>query len=114
MPTAPLRGAKPDSSPRGILKGKDSDYDETFSQVVRSESVRSVIALASKNGLQLHQMDITTAFLNGDLEEECTCNSQKALSRMARNIWSVDSRKAFMVSNSRSDVGTERLMPNSS
>ena len=46
------------------------DYDETFSPVVRSESVRSVIALASKNGLKLHQMDITTAFLNGDLEEE--------------------------------------------
>ena len=46
------------------------DYDETFSPVVRSESVRSVIALAAMNGLRLHQMDITTAFLHGDLEEE--------------------------------------------
>ena len=46
------------------------DYDETFSPVVRSESVRSVISLTSKNGLKLHQMDITTVFLNGDLEEE--------------------------------------------
>jgi hypothetical protein len=29
-----------------------------------------VIALASKDGLKLHQMDTTTAFLNGDLEVE--------------------------------------------
>lgn len=55
---------------QGYSQKEGLDYDETFSPVVRSESVRSVIALASKNGLKLHQMDITTAFLNGDLEEE--------------------------------------------
>ena len=46
------------------------DYDETFSPVVRTESVRTVMALAAKNNLLLHQMDVTTAFLNGILEEE--------------------------------------------
>ena len=46
------------------------DYDETFSPVVRTESVRTVIALVTKNNLLLHQMDVTTAFLNGILEEE--------------------------------------------
>ena len=29
-----------------------------------------MIALAVQNGLKLHQMDVTTAFLNGVLEEE--------------------------------------------
>lgn len=29
-----------------------------------------MIALASQNGLKLHQVDVTTAFLNGELEEE--------------------------------------------
>ena len=38
--------------------------------MVRSESVRSVISLACKEGLKLHQMDITTAFLNGELTQE--------------------------------------------
>ena len=29
-----------------------------------------MIALAVQNGLKLHQMDVTTTFLNGELEEE--------------------------------------------
>ena len=45
-------------------------YDETFSPVVRFESLRTVIALAVQNVLKLHQMDVTTAFLNGELEED--------------------------------------------
>ena len=55
---------------QGCSRKQGLDYDETFSPVVRSESVGSVIALASKDGLKLHQMDTTTAFLNGDLEVE--------------------------------------------
>ena len=46
------------------------DYEETFSPVVRFESVRSVIALSTHNKLQLHQMDVSTAFLHGELSEE--------------------------------------------
>ena len=46
------------------------DYEETFSPVVRFESVRMVIAAAAQHGLKLHQMDVTTAFLNGELQDE--------------------------------------------
>lgn len=38
--------------------------------MVRSESIRSVIALAAKHELVLHQMAVKCAFLNGTLEEE--------------------------------------------
>lgn len=55
---------------QGYTQRGGLDYDETFSPVVRSESVRSVISLACKEGLKLHQMDVTTAFLNGELEQE--------------------------------------------
>ncbi len=55
---------------QGYTQREGEDYDETFSPVVRSESVRTVIAFASQYNLKLHQMDITTAFLNGDLEED--------------------------------------------
>ena len=45
------------------------DYEETFSPVVRFESVRSVLALAAKHNLYVHQMDVSSAFLNGELSE---------------------------------------------
>lgn len=41
------------------------DYDETFCLVVRFESFQTVVALAVHKSLKLHQMDMTTAFLNG-------------------------------------------------
>ena len=46
------------------------DYFETFSPVVRYESIRILFALASQFKLIIHQMDVTTAFLNGSLDEE--------------------------------------------
>ena len=45
------------------------DYDKTFRPVVRFESVCTVIALDAKYGLELYQMDVKTAFLNGELKE---------------------------------------------
>ena len=55
---------------QGFSQQYAQDYDETFSLVVRFESLRKVIALTIQNGLKLHQMDVTTAFLNGELKEE--------------------------------------------
>ena len=46
------------------------DYEETFSPVVRFESIRSVVALAAEHRLKLHQMDVSTAFLHGELADE--------------------------------------------
>ena len=46
------------------------DYNKTFCPVVKMESFRMLIALVVQFGLKLHQADITTAFLNGKLEEE--------------------------------------------
>lgn len=55
---------------RGFTQKFGEDYDQTFSPVVRFESFRALMALAAKYGLKLHQMDVTTAFLHGVLEEE--------------------------------------------
>ena len=55
---------------QGFAQKQGLDYDETFSPVVRFESLRTVIALAMQNGMKMHQMDVTTAFLNGELQEE--------------------------------------------
>ena len=46
------------------------DYTETFAPVVRAESLRALLALAVQRKMAIHQMDVQTAYLNGDLEEE--------------------------------------------
>ena len=46
------------------------DYEETFSPVVRFESIRFLLAMGTLHQLQLHQMDVSTAFLHGELTEE--------------------------------------------
>ena len=55
---------------QGYSQRQGLDYEETFSPVVRFESVRTVIALAVSEKMKLHQMDVKTAFLNGELTEE--------------------------------------------
>ena len=47
---------------QGYSQRPGIDYEETFSPVVRFESVRSVMALAVHGNMKLHQMDVKTAF----------------------------------------------------
>ena len=44
--------------------------EETFSLVVRFESIRFLLAVGAQYKLQLHQMDVSTTFLHGELTEE--------------------------------------------
>ena len=46
------------------------DYEETFSSVVRISFIRLLLALVAHLDLELFQMDVKTAFLNENLEEE--------------------------------------------
>ncbi len=54
---------------QGFSQTYGLDFDEMFCPVVRFESIRSIIAIAVQSDLILHQMDVTSAFLNGKLEE---------------------------------------------
>ena len=66
---------------RGFTQKYGTDYDETFCPVVRMESLRALLALSVQLGLQLHQVDVTTAFLNGELEEEVYMQQPKGFIR---------------------------------
>ena len=55
---------------RLVAQRYGTDYDETFRPVARQEYLRVLLALSVQDGLKLHQVDVVTAFLNGNLEEE--------------------------------------------
>lgn len=53
----------------GDTQTKDIDYKETFSPVVRIQSLRLMVALSLIFNLVVEQMDVSTAFLYGKLTE---------------------------------------------
>ena len=54
---------------KGFTQREGIDYTETFSPVSKKDSFRIVMALVAHFDLELHQMDVKIAFLNGDLHE---------------------------------------------
>ena len=55
------------------------DFDETFTPVVRLESIRILLAISSHLNFKLYQMDVKSAFLNGMLQEEVYVNNRRVL-----------------------------------
>jgi hypothetical protein len=53
---------------KGFTQREGIDYNETFSPVSCKDSFRIIMALVTHYDLELHHMDVKTAFLNGDLE----------------------------------------------
>jgi hypothetical protein len=54
---------------KGYTQREGIDYNETFSSLSCKDSFRIIMALVAHYDLELHEMDVKTAFLNGDLDE---------------------------------------------
>ena len=55
---------------KGYTQKEEEDFFDTYSHVARLTTIRVLLALAASHGLLVHQMDVKTAFLNGELDEE--------------------------------------------
>ena len=54
---------------KGFSQVEGIDYTKTFSPVSKMNSIRLVLSLAASFKWELHQMDVKSAFLHGDLHE---------------------------------------------
>ncbi|RVW88887.1 Retrovirus-related Pol polyprotein from transposon TNT 1-94 [Vitis vinifera] len=54
---------------KGFTQKEGIDFKETFSPVSMKDSFRIIMALVAHYDLELHQMDVKTTFLNGDIDE---------------------------------------------
>ena len=48
---------------------KGINYDKTFSLVAMLKSIKILLAIACHHDYEIWQMDVKTAFLNGELDE---------------------------------------------
>ena len=55
---------------KGFKQIHGIDYDETFSPVAMLKSIRILLAIAAYFDYEIWQMDVKTAFLNGNLNED--------------------------------------------
>lgn len=55
---------------KGCSQRYGIDYEETYSPVVRYATIRMILAMAAEYELYVHQLDVSTAYLNGDLDED--------------------------------------------
>lgn len=53
-----------------LKQKKELEYFDTYSPIAHTIAIRTLIAITSAFGFEIHQMDVKTAFLNDDLEEE--------------------------------------------
>nr|GEW19262.1 retrovirus-related Pol polyprotein from transposon TNT 1-94 [Tanacetum cinerariifolium] len=55
---------------KGYRQEEGIDFKESFALVARIEAIRIFIANAASRNITIYQMDVKTAFLNGELKEE--------------------------------------------
>ncbi|GJV55694.1 zinc finger, CCHC-type containing protein [Tanacetum coccineum] len=62
---------------QGFKQKSRIDYFDTYAPMARISTIRLLIAMVSIHSLIIHQMDVKTAFLNGELDEEVYMNQPR-------------------------------------
>ncbi|GKA75556.1 retrovirus-related pol polyprotein from transposon TNT 1-94 [Tanacetum coccineum] len=55
---------------QGLRQEEGIDFEESFAPVAKIEAIRIFVANAAHKNMTIYQMDVKTAFLNGELKEE--------------------------------------------
>ena len=55
---------------KGFTQQAGVDYEEIYSPVARQDSLRVLLSLAAHHGWHIRQFDVSTAFLNADIDKE--------------------------------------------
>jgi hypothetical protein len=71
---------------KGFSQIPGIDYNDVFSPVVKHSSICALLGIVAMHDLELQQLDVKTAFLHGDLEEEIYMDQPEVLLCLVRRI----------------------------
>ncbi|GJX38820.1 zinc finger, CCHC-type containing protein [Tanacetum coccineum] len=92
----------------GFRQKSGIDYFDTYAPVAHINTIRLLIAMASIHNLIIHQMDVKTPFLNGELDEEVDLTKEFLSSKFSmKDMGEAD----FILVSTPMDI-SEKLMPN--
>ncbi|HEV7738455.1 MAG TPA: reverse transcriptase domain-containing protein, partial [Chlamydiales bacterium] len=72
---------------KGFTQVAGIDFTETFASVARMESMRTLLHIGAINDWEIHQMDVKTAFLHGDLEEDIYMEQPEGMYEPGKENW---------------------------
>ncbi|GJY17127.1 ribonuclease H-like domain-containing protein [Tanacetum coccineum] len=70
----------------GTSQQIDVDYDETFSPIVKTATIRTVLSFVASRHWLIHQLDVKNAFLHGTLSETVSTSSYATRIGFCHNI----------------------------
>src|SRR5579871_6144937 len=72
---------------QGFTQIPGVDYDEVYSPMVSYTANRILIALATKYDLTIHQIDVKSVFLNGEVDTELYVEQPEIFEEKDRKLW---------------------------
>ncbi|KAK9076575.1 hypothetical protein SSX86_004909 [Deinandra increscens subsp. villosa] len=69
---------------KGYTQTAGIDYQEVFSSVVKHTSIRVMLSLVAVQDLELVQLDVKTAFLHGNLDDEIYIDQPKGFTEVGK------------------------------
>ena len=72
---------------QGFAQKPGIDFTETFAPVAKTDSIRLLLAFAAANNFEIHQVDVKSAFLNGELEETIYMRQPKGFTAKGKEDW---------------------------
>uniref|UniRef100_A0AAV1VGF0 Reverse transcriptase Ty1/copia-type domain-containing protein n=1 Tax=Peronospora matthiolae TaxID=2874970 RepID=A0AAV1VGF0_9STRA len=91
---------------KGFTQRPGIDYNETFAPVARKEFINTVLAIAAAEDLEAENVDVDTAFLYGEVEEEIYMNQPEGFEDEGSPKRNVCCRRLYTGRSKRRGSGT--------
>ncbi|GJW84916.1 retrovirus-related pol polyprotein from transposon TNT 1-94 [Tanacetum coccineum] len=96
---------------QGFMQEEGIDFEQSFAPVSRIEAIRIFIENASHKNMMIYQMDVKTAFLNGELKRRSMFLNQKDLFIRTTHRMCTSSKRPFMlIQHSSRQAGNDLLL----